>query len=575
MDHKKLFKTSLFLGTWFLFFLCPYLLSYGHDSHIYSYNSEDQGSSYHIKTKNCIIPAFHLDHPSIAKYRKRVSIPKTLICSKTKPLTEVSGLNLLFYKERLRSYKSSLETVKCYYQGIQRVEEDPKKYSKDCDRKYKLKEKVLFKSAETKINEDAVVVKCEDSKKKKVIYKDVHYFIQPSKVQKKMEKFKDEMASEGKRPEKLNVIIMGTDSVSRDNLQRHMPKTFKYLKENLSAIDLQGFNKIGDNTNPNVVAMLMDLAYTDLEKMHRPKAWKKLKFDDYPFLWKNFSENGYVTIFGEDSPRIGTFNYERVGFVKEPTDYYTRPYFQASESIIGHKGNGRNTMAHPCQGTKWSMKIIHKLSLDMAEAMKDVPYFGLYWTSSITHDFLDLAALADQPSVDYLEKLLKGGHLENTVLFFLSDHGMRFGEIRKTYPGYIEERMPYVMIRLPDWFKEQYPDAYNNMRINAKRLTSTFDLYVTLRDILRRDYANLNESATPARYGQSLFHTVPLSRSCPDAGIPDKYCACQHTKEADPKDVHLNRAAEVAVAVLNEGLQSFPGCAFLSLEKAKAKWRLS
>ncbi|XP_066974895.1 uncharacterized protein [Macrobrachium rosenbergii] len=564
--YKKLYCVSLFWLLWVVFFLAPYIISHGYRSNEYYCKYGCRGSPPLINTPTCVIPDFDPNHPSIVQFRERITEPKELVCSTKDPLTEVSGLNLMFYEERLPLYGSSKATVSCYYQAIQRVEQNPDKYDINCDNKYVLKEAVPITSAKTRIYDDAIVVTCDDSLSWWSVYKDVHYFIQPRRAEKQTKRFKEEVDAGGKRPEKLNVIIMGTDSVSRGNLRRHMPKTFDYLKNELRAVDLQGFNKVGDNTNPNIVAMLMGLTHEDLDEFHKPKRWYEAKFDDYPFIWKNFSENGYATIYSEDSPNIGTFTFQKFGFVREPTDYYTRPYFVASDEIIGHRGNGAFTVAPPCQGSKWTIKIIHKLSLDMAEVLKDVPYFGLYWTVCLTHESLDLAALADEPSVDYLRQLHDGGYLENSVLFFLSDHGLRFGEFRKTYPGLLEERMPYVMIRLPDWFKDRYPDAFNNLSTNERRLTSTFDLYVTLRDILRRDYAHPRES-TPAKYGQSLFQEVPFNRTCEHAGIPDKFCSCQDTEEVDPNDRRLHEAADSAVQALNEGLKAFPNCSVLSLDK--------
>lgn len=45
----------------------------------------------------------------------------------------------------------------------------------------------------------------------------------------------------------------------------------------------------------------------------------------YPFLWKNYSDIlGYETMFGEDYPEVGTFQYRMVGFSKPPVHHYMR-----------------------------------------------------------------------------------------------------------------------------------------------------------------------------------------------------------------------------------------------------------
>jgi len=43
----------------------------------------------------------------------------------------------------------------------------------------------------------------------------------------------------------FNVVIFGMDSVSRLNLIRVMPQSYQYIKRNLHAISLTGYNKVG------------------------------------------------------------------------------------------------------------------------------------------------------------------------------------------------------------------------------------------------------------------------------------------------------------------------------------------
>lgn len=46
--------------------------------------------------------------------------------------------------------------------------------------------------------------------------------------------------------------------------------------------------------------------------------------DDWPFVWHNFSRQGYVTLLSEEQP--GIFTYKATGFVRPPTDVYLRPF---------------------------------------------------------------------------------------------------------------------------------------------------------------------------------------------------------------------------------------------------------
>lgn len=299
------------------------------------------------------------------------------------------------------------------------------------------------------------------------------------------------MEKRKENPEKLNVLIIGNDAVSRNNLLRHLPKTYDYLMKELGAIDIVGYNKIGDNTFPNVMTILTGLSYYELVN-HTCMPNRGHKLDDCPFIWKNYSQKGYVTFHLEDLAWVGTFRFTRTGFVQEPTDIYNSASAFISDEHIGHNAGMKGLLGKVCQGGKLTISVLHDYSLMLAKALKGIPYFGYVWPSALTHDSLSLASAADQPNLEYLQKMHKGGYLEDTILFFISDHGLRHGSIRSTYAGMLEERLPYVLIVLPQWFKDKYPEAVRNLQINTRRLTSNYDLHATLHDVLNQAYANLS-----------------------------------------------------------------------------------
>lgn len=523
--------------------------------------SVEESPHFLIHTPGCVIPDIDPDHPSIAKYKGK---PQDMVCSTKRPLTATEDLFLLLLEDNLEDYGiSSKASLRCGYQGIVRVEQDPKKYNGACDKKFELRESKPLEAHRTLIGEDGVLVTCWDGAEQ--VYQNVHYFIQPRRSRGKRKEFLKSHGQRGTRPDQLSVAIMGTDAVARGNLRRHMPKTFRFLREELDAIDLSGYVKVADNTDPNMYAVLMGLTAKEF-KQNKCRPRQNAKYDDCPLIFKNFSQAGYVTAFAEDAPWMGIFHYNQVGYVKEPTDYYNRPYFQVSEKYISHNGQYGSSNGKLCQGGTPSITVIHNYSLAVAEVHRDVPYFGLFWNAAVTHDYLKLAAMADTPSLRYLKEFRDRGFNQNTVLFFISDHGLRWGAFRSTYAGMLEERMPFLFAVFPPWFKEEYPDVWRNMKKNTKRLTSTFDLHATLFDILNRAYANMTRTYSGA-HGISLFREVPLNRTCEDASIPEHYCACEHSVDADPRDPKLKEVAEFSVSKLNSGLKKFPQCVQLELDE--------
>ena len=92
--------------------------------------------------------------------------------------------------------------------------------------------------------------------------------------------------------------------------------------------------------------------------------------------------------------------------------------------------------------------------------------------------------MADQPSLDLLKRMKQKGDLDNAVLLFLSDHGLRLGSYPKTFEGSLENNLPFLFIKFPDWFHAEFPELVANVGVNARRLVTPFDIGKTLKHLL-------------------------------------------------------------------------------------------
>ena len=61
---------------------------------------------------------------------------------------------------------------------------------------------------------------------------------------------------------------------------------------------------------------------------YRPQHTKTL-LNEGPFIWKNLSQEGYVTMFSEDYPILSPF----LGFADQPTEHYMNTFFVAADKI--------------------------------------------------------------------------------------------------------------------------------------------------------------------------------------------------------------------------------------------------
>ncbi|KAK9884736.1 hypothetical protein WA026_007581 [Henosepilachna vigintioctopunctata] len=112
-----------------------------------------------------------------------------------------------------------------------------------------------------------------------------------------------------------------------------------------------------------------------------------------------------------------------------------------------------------------------------------VPYFAFFWGSSLSHDEVNNPRIGDVVYLQSLESMSNRGYFDNTIVVLMSDHGIRFGPFRQTYQGGIEDRLPFLFIKVPKQFEKTYPLATANLKWNAEVLTTHFDLHETLLDI--------------------------------------------------------------------------------------------
>jgi len=301
-------------------------------------------------------------------------------------------------------------------------------------------------------------------------------------------------------------------------------------------------------------------------------------FDDCPLIWKKFALEGYVTSFIEDAPQIGTFNLLRKGFRKPPVDYYFRPIGQVLQSLCT---DFRDIAI--CSGPRLAIEVVlnymKKLAL-FIKKKRHQRYFQLGWASGLTHDYLNVGKLGDQPTLDFLKWFHNEEHLLNkTLLIIMSDHGLRVGDIRKTKQGQIEDNMPLINFVFPGWFKQKYSTAIKNLNNNRHRLTTPYDVHEVLLDIL--NMTSMEESNMKKRMeildsqrlknqiprGISLFLPIPPERTCAIAGIAEHFCVCHEIEELNIESYIAHQVANFLVYNLNMQISKFAHCAFLELKK--------
>ncbi|XP_055701100.1 uncharacterized protein LOC129800609 isoform X1 [Phlebotomus papatasi] len=478
-------------------------------------------TGYLVYGPGCQMPNLDPLAPDVMKLFHR---EKEQECSTKSPLTRIDMIgsrnaSLVVDKDLLHKY-DIYDTPHCCYREIRRSTKE-----EHADSAIVLSNCTHFQySTILPDNSEFIYVNCS-SKGGKEKYRNVHYIMREKHdVLERFERFK--VKFEKKRP--LSVLMMGIDSISRLNLIRAMPNTAQHIY-NSGWFELKGYNKIDDNTYPNLMAILTgfnsSLSYSICDPVH------VAKLDSCPMVWYSFRASGYVTGYAEDEAEISTFNFNKKGFLKPPTDYYLRPLMLAAEKHLPIKYKSSLKF---CLGYQHSADYIYNYALDFAELYKDRAFFGLFWANTFSHNDISDPSSMDHKIKYYLNELDSRGILNTSAVILFSDHGLRFGPVRKLLTGWLEERLPFMFVWLPKWFQDENPEIVQTLRINRNRLTNPYDIHVTLHHVLALTALPEEEhitsailpQATSCPSCQSVFDEVPWNRSCTDSAIEAHWCTC-------------------------------------------------
>ena len=360
-----------------------------------------------------------------------------------------------------------------------------------------------------------------------------------------------------------NVLILGVDGTSKLNWMRNLPKTYSHVVNKMGGIILNKYNAVGDGTVKNLLPFL-----TGLEDIELPEARTSFpgakQVDGFPWIWKEFMANGYVSQYSEDLAYYGTFQKRMMGFKHQPTDHYVRPYYLYLDKI---------TPGEYCVGSLPRHKNYLNWMMDFYDVYYDRPKFSFSFHSQLTSEsYVDLHK-ADGDYLQFLQDMQHSGHLDNTLVILMTDHGARYGKLRLTKHGGLEERQPFFAMIFPEWFREKHEQIIRNFKINANRLTTHFDAHATLRHIL--NFGN-SQFVSHDRRGLSLFAEIPENRTCADAGVPFHYCTSWLMTEASVTDEDVVTAGRHILWAIQAQLNDhYDLCSKLTLTRITSAYRLA
>ncbi|XP_046735845.1 uncharacterized protein LOC124405194 [Diprion similis] len=543
--------SALFAAQYLISDSFVHLNRYQVSSYKSSNKSEGNSTGFLVSNSKCQIPERNPFDPLIRQF---VTKEKFEPCTKTALLTRIVKMRNgeLVLRVNLNVAKNYVD-LSCCWAPIHRSKpsETP---DRNVDSKISLGSCINFKNEVIiPANVEVVLVKCKakdlrprTKKNTKTVYENVHSLLRPEKVSEKLSQRKSSNSTR-----KLSVLLLGIDNVARWNFERSMPITSRHLKDT-GWIELKGYNKMGENTFPNLMAVLTGM--NDSQAMKVCKPTETFGFDNCPMIWYSFKNTSYVTAYGEDTAEISTFHYYKAGFVNPPTDFYLRPYIMAAEKYLPLKRHLDNS--YYCTGPELSGVRVFNYALEFAKTFIGVPYFGFFWTNSMSHDNINGVSSVDSNVLDILQRLDYEGILNDSMVIFLSDHGMRYGLFRETIHGWYEDKLPFIYVWLPEWFKAENGEASEALRANGRTLTSPFNLYETLRDILARAGGDADPSSG-CPHCQSLFSEAKKERGCEDVGVSHRWCACTRFGNSGISNESAHEAANKIVSYIDSSVERY------------------
>lgn len=502
-----------------------------------------------LSTGSCSIPAHTLSRNNTRYLLKNHgdSLPN---CSKKTIFLDSNSTHIWILKEMVASYYTFAQEFYCCYQHLSAaITAENITYS-------------LCQEFATSIqvNHDFVRVQCFYLNE--IVYDDFFLF----NTNKKKLTFKRN--SHSKSP---NVLMLGCGSMSRMNFLRTMKSTAKFLRTR-GSIQLLAYNKLGDNSYSNLFPLFVGKSWKDVKNNCFKDGENNFDIKKCSFIWDKFSEVGFYTALAADTP-AGLFGeYERM-LPKIPTDFYLQPFIYETRFLF----EDRTYDYHACLRNRYFYKILLNFVKIVIHNVSRKKLFGIFWEQSVSHEHPTLSSTMDKGYYDLLKYLEDIHYLENTVVILFSDHGPRFGDSVGTRQAYIEARLPLLEVLLPVDFRRRYPLAVKNFERNTQRLTTAFDVFETIRDLIDINTTGMTNKQIRMRTERlksmthaksiSLFLPIPTNRTCESLDISERYCVCEKGQKISVELKARRFVAKVLITQVNQLLSIFPQCAELQLKR--------
>ncbi|KAL7552327.1 hypothetical protein ACHAWF_015555 [Thalassiosira exigua] len=302
-----------------------------------------------------------------------------------------------------------------------------------------------------------------------------------------------------------NLLVVMMDPLSRAQLRRSLPNTWALLRL-LGFVEFPRYSAVGPNSGPNQAALYSGTPLIQGREGIRSSHNATARL----WLWDRLKAAGYVTLKAEDGC---ISNSNMVQSIRPRTHHgqqlhemfcfsYDRP------NCLG----GKLAAQHLADYARQFIETYHRRQSGKSSHARPWAAFLSFLDSH--EDSLTLVHYLDGILVDLLQDVpLKDE--DNTMVVFLSDHGLHYGPSFASKSGEDERAQPLLWVRMPS-FRAQ---KVKHLRPNALKFATPYDVHETILDVLLQARSN-----NPL--GMSLVKLLPESRSACNAtkAIPPEFC---------------------------------------------------
>lgn len=361
---------------------------------------------------------------------------------------------------------------------------------------------------------------------------------------------------------KMDVMILLIDALGRTHAHRKLPLTMKTL-ENITrpaqlgktpwtntsdnsvySFEFFRYHSVGFNTGPNSGALFAGEKGPD-DAMTNPEG---VGLPTENMMWnilKDASNGTRATSMIHEICQHWGYTYARNA---TNLDHHMYLPFCGRDAFPHPKPFGNFEGPFSTRKRCMSGKQVHEHTLGWVEGFIEshnaagVPWFMVAWLLEAHEMTGDLIQVTDERISKYFSDFLlapkshnnsctqRNGEdrnpdnaLNHTIQFLLADHGLHMGPFAMFSPlGNTENKLPSMFVTVPSWFLRAHPKVAEALTVNQYRLVSSFDVYKGI--VSLRHLSEFGGNGSSALDG--MFKIQPPDRTCVDAGVSERSCAC-------------------------------------------------